>query len=53
MTKEGKKYYVIFIDNFSRYTKLYLFRSKDETYKMFLLYKAEVKNQLNKKNRTS
>ena len=53
MTKKGKKYYVIFIDNFSRYTKLYLFRSKDETYKMFLLYKAEVKNQLNKKNRTS
>ena len=48
-TRGGKKYYVTFIDDFSRYTKLYLLRSKDEAYNMFLLYKAEVENQLNKK----
>ena len=53
MTKEGKKYYVIFTDNFSRYTKFYLLKNKNEAYKMFLLYKTEVKNQLNKKNWTS
>ena len=52
MTKRGKKYYVIFIDDFSRYTKFYLLRSKDEVYIMFLLYKAKVKNKLNK-NQTS
>ena len=38
-----------FIDDFSRYTKVYLLRSKDETFDMFLAYKAEVENQLNKK----
>ena len=33
--------------------KLYLLKSKDETYNMFLLYIREVKNQLNKKNQMS
>jgi len=49
MTREGKIYFVTFIEDFSRYTKLYLFRSKDEVYNMFLLYKTKVENQLNKK----
>ena len=30
MTRGGKKYYVTFINDFSRYTKLYLLRCKDE-----------------------
>jgi hypothetical protein len=38
MTRRGKKYHVTLIDDFSRYTKLYLIRSKDEAYNMFLLY---------------
>ena len=49
MTRGGKKYYVTFIDDFLRYTKLYILRSKDEAYNIFLLFKAEVENQLNKK----
>jgi hypothetical protein len=49
MTREGKIYFVTFIDDFSRYTKLYLLRSKVEAYNMFLLYKTKVENQLNKK----
>ena len=49
MTRGGKKYYVTFIDDFSRYTKLFLIKSKDEAYNMFLLYKEQVENQLNKK----
>jgi hypothetical protein len=53
MIRGGKKYYVTFIDDFSRYTKLYLLISKDEVYNIFLLYKAKVENQLNKKNQTS
>ena len=38
-----------FIDDCSRYTVAYLFRFKDEAFGMFLKYKAEVENQLNKK----
>ena len=49
MTRGGKKYYVTFIDDFSRYTKVYLLRSKDEACDMFLAYKAKVENKLNKK----
>ena len=33
----------------SRYTKVYLIKHKDEAFDMFLTYKAEVENQLNKK----
>jgi len=49
MSKGGKKYFVTFIDYFSRYTKVYLIKHKDEAFDMFLTYKAEVENQLNKK----
>jgi hypothetical protein len=47
MTRGGKKYYVIFVDDYSRFTKLYLLRSKDEALKMFIKYKIEVENQKN------
>lgn len=40
---------MIFIDDFSRYTKVYLLRHKDEAFDMFLSYKVDVENQLNKK----
>jgi hypothetical protein len=45
MTRGGKKYYVTFIYDFSRY--------KDKAYNMLLLYKTEIEYQLNKKNQTS
>ena len=38
-----------FIDDYSRYTKVYLIKHKDETFDVFLSYKAEVETQLNKK----
>ena len=47
--REGKRYYVTFIDDYSRYTKLYLLRNKDDTRNAILSYKCEVENQLNKK----
>jgi transposase InsO family protein len=47
MTRGGKKYYVIFVDDYSRFTKLCLLRSKDEALEMFIKYKIEVKNQKN------
>jgi hypothetical protein len=48
-TRGGKCYYITFIDDFSRYTKVYLLKHKDEAFDMFLSYKAEVENQLNRK----
>ncbi|XP_070045426.1 uncharacterized protein [Nicotiana tomentosiformis] len=49
INKGGKKYYITFVDDFSRYTKIYLLKSKDEAKNMFLKYKAEVENQLDRK----
>ena len=49
MTRGGKNYFVTFTDDYSRYTKVYLIKHKDEAFDMFLSYKTEVENQLNKK----
>ena len=45
----GKNYFITFIDDCSKYFYVYLLHSKDETLNMFKIYKAEVKNQLEKK----
>ena len=37
------------MDDFSRYIVLYFLRSKDEACDMFIRFKSEVENQLNKK----
>ena len=47
-TRGGKKYFITFIDNCTRYCYVYLLNSKDEAMNMFITYKAEVENQLNK-----
>ena len=44
MTRGGKSYFVTFIDDYSRYSKFYLIRHKDEAFDMFLSYKAGVEN---------
>ncbi|KAL0404059.1 UNVERIFIED_CONTAM: Retrovirus-related Pol polyprotein from transposon TNT 1-94 [Sesamum radiatum] len=49
LSKGGKKYYVSFGDDFSRYTKIYLLKSKDEAVEIFLKFKVEAENQLDKK----
>ena len=49
MTRGGKKFYVTFIDDYYRFTRVYLLRNKDEAFDMFLSYKAEVENQLDRK----
>jgi len=49
LTRVGKRLYITFIDDSSRYTVVYLLRYKDETFEMFQKYKSEVENQLNKK----
>ena len=49
MSRGGKRYYITFIDDCFRYTKVYLLRNKDGAFNMFVSYKSEVENQLNKK----
>jgi len=46
--KGGKTYYITFVDDYSRYTKVYLLSLINEAEEMFL-YKVEVKNQLDQK----
>jgi hypothetical protein len=40
----GYLYYMIFIDDFSRKTWIYLLKSKDETFNKFQEFKALVEN---------
>jgi transposase InsO family protein len=49
MTRGGNKFYITFIDDFSRYSYVYLLKSKDEAEDKFKIYKAEVENKLNVK----
>ena len=49
MTRGRKKFYVTLIDDYSRLTRVYLLRNKDEAFNMFLSYKDEVENQLDRK----
>ena len=48
-TRGGKRYFITFIDDSSRYCYVYLLRSKDEAVEVFKHYKLEVENQLSKK----
>jgi hypothetical protein len=48
----GSLYYVIFIDDYSRKTWLYLLKTKDEVFNKFQEFKVEVENLTNKKIKT-
>ncbi|KAH9726106.1 hypothetical protein KPL70_008133 [Citrus sinensis] len=43
-SKGGKKYFVTFIDDFSKYCYVYLLHSKDQVLEKFKTYKNEVEN---------
>ena len=49
MTRGGKRFYITFINDYSRYTRVYLLRNKDEAMDAFIKYKSEVENQISKK----
>ena len=49
MTRGGKRFYITFIDDYSRSTRVYLLRNQDEAMDAFIKYKNEVENQLSKK----
>ena len=48
-SRSGKKYFITFINDCTRYCYVYLLNSKDEAIDAFKQYKIEVENQLNKK----
>ena len=48
MDVNGPKYFITFIDDYSRYMYLYSLRSKDEALGAFKVFKAEVENQCGK-----
>ena len=48
-TRAGKKYFITFIDDSTRYCHVYLLQSKDTALDAFKVYKNEVENQLSKK----
>jgi hypothetical protein len=48
----GYSYYVIFIDDYSRKTWLYLINTKDEVFNKFQEFKVEIENLTNKKIKT-
>ncbi|GJR53534.1 retrotransposon protein, putative, ty1-copia subclass [Tanacetum coccineum] len=52
-TKDGKRYYVTFTDDFSRYGYVYLIKHKSDTFEMFKRYQNEVENQLDRKIKLS
>ena len=47
-TINGHKYFISFIDDFSRYSYVYLIREKYEALDVFKIYQVEVENQLNR-----
>jgi transposase InsO family protein len=48
----GSLYYVIFIDDYSRKTWLYLLKTKDEVFSKFQEFKVEIENLTSKKIKT-
>jgi transposase InsO family protein len=51
LTKGGKRYFMTFIDNCTRFCNLYLLKTKNEALHYFKIYKAEIENQLERKVR--
>jgi len=49
LTRGGNIYFITFTDDFSRYTYVYLMKSKDEAFSLFKCYKSTVENQKEKK----
>lgn len=49
LTRGGKCYFVTFIDDFSKYTYVYLLRTKDDTFGKFKIFEEEIENKTGKK----
>jgi hypothetical protein len=49
LTRGDRMSFITFIDDFSRYTYVYLMKNKDKAFGMFKRYKYEVENKKEKK----
>jgi hypothetical protein len=49
LTNGGKRYFLTFIDDSTRFCYVYLLKTKDEAFNYFKTYKVEVENQLQRK----
>ena len=49
--RNNERYFVSFIDDYSRYAYVYLMKHKHETFEMFKEFQNEVENQLGKTNK--
>ena len=49
LTRGGNRYFITFIDDYLRFTYVYLLKHKDDAFKVFKIYKNEVENQLRKR----
>jgi hypothetical protein len=49
LTKGGKRYFMTFIDDCTRFCYVYFLKTKDKTLHYFKAYKAKVENQLKRK----
>jgi transposase InsO family protein len=49
LTKGGKRYFITFIDDCTRFCYVYLMKTKDEALHYFKIYKVEIETQLEKK----
>ena len=50
LTRNGKRYFFIFIDDYSNYTYVYLMRHKSEALDIFKVFTTEIENQFEKKD---
>ena len=50
--RDGFRYFITFIDDYSRYGYVYLMRNKSESFDKFKEFKNEVENQLNRRIKT-
>ncbi|KAI5325276.1 hypothetical protein L3X38_034350 [Prunus dulcis] len=48
-TIEGHRYFITFIDDFSRFCYIYLIQNKSSAFEVFKIFKTEVENQLDLK----
>jgi transposase InsO family protein len=49
LTKGGKRYFITFIDDCTKFCYVCLMKTKDEALHYFKIYKAKVENQIEKK----
>ena len=49
LTREGNRYIITFIDDFSKYTTVYLLKNKSDSFENFQDFLKEIENQFSRK----